>query len=168
MIYNQPTRVEIHTVDGSCLEEVKVFKYVLSWVKSTEQDIKVRKAMAWKACNKLTEIWKSTLYRNLKIKLFHATVESVLLYGYEIWTITAKIRKALDGCYTRMLRSAWNVDWRTHMTNEELYGDIPQITTKIKARRLTFAEHFKRADGCNSVKASHVATNTRSKIQRTP
>ena len=81
MVYNQPTRVEIHTVDGSCLEEVKDFKYLGSWVQSTKQDIKVRKAMAWKACNKLTKIWKSTLSRNLKIKLFHATVESVLLYG---------------------------------------------------------------------------------------
>ena len=67
-------------------------------------------------------------------KLFHATVESVLLYGCETWTITAKIREALDGCYTRMLRSALNVNWKIHMTNEELYGDIPQITTKIKAR----------------------------------
>ena len=148
MVYNQPTRVKIHTVDGSCLEEVKDFKYLGSWVQSTEQDIKVRKAMAWKACNKLTKIWKSTLSRNLKIKLFHATVESVLLYGCETWTITARIRKALDGCYTRMLRSALNVDWKTHMTNEELYGGIPQITSKIKARRLTFAGHCKRAEGC--------------------
>ena len=47
-----------------------------------------------------------------------------------------------------MLRSALNLDWKTHMTNEELYGDIPQITTKIKARRLTFAGHCKRAEGC--------------------
>ena len=78
MVYNQPTRVEIHTVGGSCLEEVRDYKYLGSWVQSTEQDIKVRKAMAWKACNKLTKIWKSTLSRNLKIKLFHATVESVL------------------------------------------------------------------------------------------
>ena len=47
-----------------------------------------------------------------------------------------------------MLRSALNVNWKTHMTNEELHGDIPQITTKIKARRLTFAGHCKRAEGC--------------------
>ena len=132
MVYNQPTQVEIHTVNDSCLEEVKDFKYLGSWAQGTEQDIKVRKAMACKACNKLTKIWKSTLSRNLKIKLFHATVESVLLYGCETWTITARIRKALDGCYTRMLsaESALNVDWKTHMTNEELYGDITQITTK--------------------------------------
>ena len=46
MVYNQPTRVEIHMVDGSCLEEVKDFKYLGSWVQSTEQDIKIRKVMA--------------------------------------------------------------------------------------------------------------------------
>ena len=34
------------------------------------------------------------------------------------------------------------------MTNKELYSDIPQITTKIKARRLTLAGHCKRAEGC--------------------
>ena len=63
-----------------------------------------------------------------------------------------KIRKALGGCYTStsMLPAALNlnVDWKTHMTNKELYGDTPQITTKIKARRLTFAGHCKRAEGC--------------------
>ena len=147
MVYNQPTRVEIHMVDGSCLEEVKDFEYLGSWVRSTEQDIKVRKAMAWKACCKLTKIWKSTVSRNLKIKLFHATVESVLLYGCETWTITTKIRKALDGCYTRMRRAALNVNWKTHMTNKVLYSDMPQIITKIKARRLTFAGHCKGLKG---------------------
>ena len=34
------------------------------------------------------------------------------------------------------------------MTNKELYGDMPQITTEIKARRLTFAGHCKRSEGC--------------------
>ena len=47
-----------------------------------------------------------------------------------------------------MLRAALNVDSKTHMTNKELYGDTPQITTEIKARRLTFAGHCKRAEGC--------------------
>ena len=135
MVYNQPTQVEIHTVDGSCLKEEKDFKNLGSWVQSTEQDIKVRKAMAWKACNKLTKIlWKSILSRNLKIKLFHATVESVLLYGCETWTITTKIRKALDGCYTRMLPSALNVDWKTHMTNADCTVTFLKLQKKNQSK----------------------------------
>ena len=92
MTFNQPD-VEIRTVDGSSLEEVNDFKYLGSWVRSTEQDIRVRKALAWKACNKLSKIWKSTLSRDLKVKLFQATVECVLLYGCESWTISNKIER---------------------------------------------------------------------------
>ena len=147
MAYNQPSCVSIKTVDGNSLEEVHDFKYLGAWVQSSDQDIKVRKAMAWKASNKLNSIWKSNLPRPLKIKLFQATVESVLLYGCETWTITKKNRKALDGCYTRMLRAALNVSWKQHMTNKELYGDIPHVTSKITTRRLTFAGHCKRAKG---------------------
>ena len=44
-----------------------------------------------------------TIKTHIKIQLFQATVEGVLFYGVETWTITKKIGKALDGCYTRML-----------------------------------------------------------------
>ena len=147
MVYNQQEEVNLRTQDGSFLEVVKDFKYLGSWVQSTEQDIKTRKALAWKACNKLDNIWKSNLSKNIKVKLFQATVESILLYGCETWTVTKKIGKSLDGCYTRMLRSALDVSWRDHMTNKELYGDLPKITTKITKRRLQFAGHCARGTG---------------------
>ena len=81
------------------------------------------------------------------MKLFQATVESVLLYGSETWTVTNKIGKSLDGCYTRMLRRALDVSWKDHITNEELYGDLPKITTRISKRRLQFAGNCKRSEG---------------------
>ena len=43
-----------------------------------------------------------------------------------------------------------------------------KLQQKSKARRLTFAGHCKRAEGCIVSKLGHVATNTRCKIQRTP
>ena len=43
-----------------------------------------------------------------KTRLFIATVESVLLYGAEMWTIAQTMKNQLDGCYTRMLRMALN------------------------------------------------------------
>ena len=61
--------------------------------------------------------------------------------------ITKKIGKALDGCYTRMLRAALDVSWKSHTTNKELYGDLPKITTNISKRRLQFAGHCKRSKG---------------------
>ena len=65
-----------------------------------------------------------------------STVESVFLYGAETWTLTKALEKQLNGCYTRMLRIAFNVSWKEHMTNEKLYEDLPPVTLKIQQRRL--------------------------------
>ena len=78
--------------------------YLGAWIDSTWQDVRVRKAQAWAALNKMEAIWKSKLGRKTKISLFSATVVSVLLYGCETWTLNKQMNKSLDGCYTRMLR----------------------------------------------------------------
>ena len=122
MAFNQPHDVQIKTRDGSNLKEVKDFKYLGAWMQSTEADIRTRKALAWKDCNNLNNIWRSNLTKNIKVKLFQATVESVLLYGPETWTVTNKIGKSLDDCYARMLRKALDVSWKYHITNKELYA----------------------------------------------
>ena len=146
MAYNQTTEASITATDGEVLEVVQDFKYLGAWVSSTEADIKIRKGQAWRALNKLNAIWHSSLSRSIKISLLAATVESVLLYGCESWTMTAKLEKQLDGCYTRMLRAALGVHWSQHMTNEELYGKLPKLTTKIRERRLKFAGHCYRRE----------------------
>ena len=53
----------------------------------------------------------------------------------------------LDGCYTRLLRTALNVSWKAHMTNQDLYGDLPKVSEKIRKRRLQFAGHCMRRTG---------------------
>ncbi|KAI8484256.1 hypothetical protein Bbelb_380410 [Branchiostoma belcheri] len=137
MAFNQQSPVCLKTTDGSTLEKVEDFKYLGSHMESTAKDINSRKAAAWRACNKMDKIWKSDLSSKLKTRLFLSTVESVLQYGCEAWTVTPKLEKQLDGCYTRMLRRVHNVHWEQHLTNKELYADL----TKIRARRLRFAGH---------------------------
>ena len=78
------------------------------------------------------------------MRLFLTTVESVLLYGSEAWTLTKKLTKQLDGCYTRMLRMALKVSWKSHLTNEQLYGELPKVSTKVQQRRMRLAGHCKR------------------------
>ena len=81
---------------------------------------------------------------DLKKKFFIATVESILLYGCESWTLTEADEKSLNGTYTRMLRKAVNVHWSAHMSNETLYGKLPALSDKIAARRLRLAGHCQR------------------------
>ena len=97
--------------------------------------------MAWTACHKLKKIWNSGLSRKIKVRLFTSTVESILLYNSETWTITKRLGKQLDGCYTRMLRMALNISWTQHLTNRQLYRNLPPISVKIRKRRLRLAGH---------------------------
>ena len=79
-----------------------------------------------------------------KDRLFRATVESVLLYGIETWTVTKKLEKSVNECYSRMLGTALNEHWQQHMNNQELYGSLPRVTETIRARRLRLAGHCAR------------------------
>ena len=141
MSFNQEQLLCIKTIAGHIIKVVENFKYLGGRMKSTEDDIKVRKALAWSACNKLRKVWTSSLKRRIKLRLFIATVESVLLYNSATWTLTKQMQKSLDGVYTRMLRMALNVSWKQHITNEELYGDLPKVTTKIAMQTLKLAGH---------------------------
>ena len=98
MSFNQPVEPEMKTSDGSTLEVVKEFRFLGSLVSSTFADIKRRIALAWTALNKLLKIWRSNLSRSFKLRLFGSTVESVLLYGCETWTLTKKLEKRINGC----------------------------------------------------------------------
>ena len=63
MSYNQSKTVSLNTSDGTKLEEVEDFKYLGALMSSTAKDVRQRKAAAWRACNKLNKIWKSSLSR---------------------------------------------------------------------------------------------------------
>ena len=77
----------------------------------------------------------------MKLRIMHTTVESVLLYGCETWTLTKTLLKQIDGTYTRILRMILNVHWSQKVTNEIQYGAIEKISTKIRRRFLKFAGH---------------------------
>ena len=57
----------------------------------------IRKAQAWRALNGMTKIWKSNMSKDLKIRFFIATIESILLYGCESWALSKAQEKLLDG-----------------------------------------------------------------------
>ena len=115
---------DLFTHGGNKLKLVDDFKYLGVWIQSSEKEMETRIGQAWKALNKMDKIWNSSLQDNVKLVFFRATMESVLLYGAETWTLTKKMNDRLDGTYTKMLRVVLGVSWRDHMTNKELYGSL--------------------------------------------
>ena len=80
--------------------------------------------------------------KDLKIRLFQATVESILLFGSETWTITETLAKRIDGCYTIMLKMVLDVHWPTKINNHKLYGKLPKVTSKFRERRMKWDGHI--------------------------
>ena len=147
LVENIPQPEPLLNIAGESIEEVQDFKYLGSWIRSSEKEVNVRKAKAWAACHKLKRIWKTDMCEKLKARLFVATVETVLLYGCESWTLSKQLEKNLNGTYTKMLRMALDKDqWALGMTNATLYGygDLPILSSKIRERRLRLAGHAQR------------------------
>ena len=53
LAYNIDVDQPLHTLNGTALEQKDDFKYLGSWSDSSEKDIQIRKALAWKALNVL-------------------------------------------------------------------------------------------------------------------
>ena len=60
----------------------------------------------------MDSIWISNMRTELKKKFFISTVESIVLYKSEAWSLMAAEEKSLYGMYTRMLRKATIVGLR--------------------------------------------------------
>ena len=139
--FNQDASERMKSIDGEKIKQVEDFKYLGSYIASTQHDVNIRLGKAWNALNELDKIWKSNLTDKLKRNFFRAAVETVLLYGSVSWTLTTHLEKKIDGAYTRMLRTALNRSWKDHPTNVELYGHIPPISKLLQQQRMRFAGH---------------------------
>ena len=140
MVFNHSTPVEIKTRSGEITDVVDNFKYLGSWMKSTTHDFSVKKGPC---VDCLSQTCEDLIKKNqkIKIRLFVATVESVLLYGSETWIFDKSMQKQQDGYYTRIRRMALNVSWKQHLTNEQLYRDLPLVSSKVRQRRLQLSGH---------------------------
>ena len=106
--------------------------------------LKYRKALVWNACHKLRKLWTSKILKAIKTRLFVSTVECVLLYISETWTLTKTLNKQLNRCYTKILRMTYNISRKEYLTNKSLYGKLPFISAKIQVRRMRLASHCAR------------------------
>ena len=55
LAYNIEVKQPLHTKDGTILEQKDDFQYLGSWVDSSDKDIEVRKAKAWRALNDMSK-----------------------------------------------------------------------------------------------------------------
>jgi hypothetical protein len=148
---NDKSQVKTHlTIDGKPIAIVDEFKYLGSYIVSTEKDINNRIALAWVAFTKLKTILRSPKPDvKFKMLLFNASCRSVLLYGCESWALTEALEKKLNIFARKCYRIMLGINQaESHMTNEELYSTTRQqpISEIIKRRQHQFIDHCLRLE----------------------
>jgi hypothetical protein len=155
-------------INNEPIEIVNEFKYLGSYMGSTDKDINSRIALAWAAFAKLKPILTSRTgkpSKALKLQLFNAACISILLYGCETWVISEKQANKLDifarTCYRIILGIKQS---ETHMTNEQLYkeANAKPISLTIRDRQLQFTGHCLRmpADEPSNILALYPTSST--------
>ena len=114
----------------------------------------------------MSKVWNSAMSPELKVHFFIATIESILLYGCESWTLMDTLEHSLDGTYTRMLRKMLNAHWSCHTPNEELYCEPPRASDKIASCRLQLVGHYFRHPELSAQPTCAVGTKTRAQKKR--
>ena len=77
----------------------------------------------------------------MEYSFFQVVVVPILLYGSTTWLLTKRMKKKLEGNYTRNLRAILNEFWSQHPKKQLLYGHRQPITKTIKVRRTRHAGH---------------------------
>jgi hypothetical protein len=78
------------TLQGHLLKTVRSFVYLGIDVSDSAKALRARRAKAWGAAKRLHTLFHSDLTVSIKVRIFRATVEQVLLYGSEALTIDRK------------------------------------------------------------------------------
>jgi len=149
-------------VNGNHVDAASDFVYLGSSQSSDGQcrpDIQRRIGFASAVMSSLDNIWKNKrLSLSIKLHVFLALVQSVLLYASETWTLTVADSKTLDAFHMKCQRRILGISWHQFVRNEEIAAraGLPSLSTTICCRRSAIFGHLARlGDEVPTHKALH-------------
>ncbi|BHF67069.1 hypothetical protein SprV_0301009200 [Sparganum proliferum] len=139
-------------IDGCQLEEVDSFKYLGARLlpnRQSKDDIVSRiDAARWVFSSLRKCLWnRHDLSIATKIRVYRASVRSVLLYGCECWALRVEDERKLEVFDHHCLRIILRVKFTDFVSNETVRArcdNIARITQAIQERRLRWFGHVLR------------------------
>ena len=117
----------ISSLKSNPLKLVNQFILLGSNISSTESDVNIHVEKVCTSIDRLSTKWKSD--PSDKMKLFQCVTLLVLLYDCTTWIRTKRLKKKLDGKYTRMLHVVLNKSWK-----QQMYDHLFPISQTIQVR----------------------------------
>ena len=129
-------------VDGNPVDSVSTFTYLGSLQSSDgycRPDVRKRITLASSVMSFMDCIWKERrLPLLIKIRVYLALVQSVLLYASETWILTSADAKSLEAFHIKCQRRILRISWRQFVRNSEISAllGLPAINDVIRHRRI--------------------------------
>ena len=139
-------------VDDNHVDAVDSFIYLGSLIDTSgysSPDIKRRIGLASSVFKQLDRVWRQgRLSHQLKLKVYKACVQSVLLYGSETWTMLKRDISRIRAFDLRCQRKILGIRWFDRITNQEVSNrtGLADIALVIKVRQHTLFGHVRRMD----------------------
>uniref|UniRef100_A0A1I8HIG2 Reverse transcriptase domain-containing protein n=1 Tax=Macrostomum lignano TaxID=282301 RepID=A0A1I8HIG2_9PLAT len=129
--------------NGEAISTCSDFRYLGTLVMSPEAIIADRRTQAWRAMHHLRPIFTSGGRDDLKIHLFRAAVEPILLHGMEAVPMTTTRERALDAMHRNLLRKALGVRYPTVLSTAQLMArsKSPSLSATLRRRRQALLGH---------------------------
>ncbi len=136
-------------IENNKIEIVPEYKYLgqtMSLINRTKNELKVRKAKAWKAFWAQKTILKGKMALKTKIKILESTVYPVLTYGAQTWACTVNQIQKLGTTQHSMLRNILGIRLKDKTSNSEIFSKTKtkNLIMVIKKLKLKYAGHVAR------------------------
>lgn len=162
MLVSKEPRDVIINIENDKLEQVSHFKYLGTEVteqNSSSLDIKCRTAQALAAVSNLRTIWRNSgISHKTKMRIMDCLVKPIALYGCETWTLNKADLTKLQAFGMKCLRAVLNVNWKDHITNEEVSRRAGRseeyIVNTVLLRQRTWLGHVLRMNDSRLPKVS--------------
>ena len=118
-----------------------------TYLGSLQPDVLRRITLASSVISSLDCIWKERrLPLPMKIRVYLALVQSVLLYASETWTLTSADAKSLEAFHMKCQRIILRISWRQFVHNSEISAltGLLAINDVIRHRRIAVFGHIAR------------------------
>ena len=150
---NPPDCVEKYTIGGEALDVVNKFTYLGSEISDqcdVAGEVKRRIGMSLAVFDSMkSSLWKRReISVTTKMRVFRAVVLARLLYGAELWPLTAAELYKLEAFQTFCLRRILRVSWMDHVPNEVIRKRCFQSSLEsiMRQRRLRWLGHVQRME----------------------
>ena len=132
--------------DGTTIDVCDIYSYFGLPTLSSKVVICQRFTAAWSAIGKLRPMFHSMAPDALKITLYKSAVKIIAAYPLESLPLNPTTSNMLDAGHRQLLRAALGINWRSNITNEEVYAKsgLLLFSQTIRKRRLHLIGHLLR------------------------